>query len=190
VPAGFCFAVKAPQRITHVKRLAGADALTAAFYRAAAELGPALGPVLFQLPPTMKRDLPRLEAFLDALPPGRRAALEFRHGSWLEDDVYAALASRGAALCITDTDEASTPFVATAPFGYLRLRRAAYSAGDLRRWADRIGAQRWQEAYVYFKHEDEAKGPAFALALREITDSVSGVHATRGRTPSPAPPRC
>jgi uncharacterized protein YecE (DUF72 family) len=168
VPSSFIFALKAPQRVTHVKRLRDVDDTVSFFYRMAAELGPTLGPVLYQLPPSLKKDVPRLEEFLAILPAGGRATFEFRHPSWLADDVYAALAARGAALCIADTDEATTPPLATAGFGYLRLRRAEYGAGDLRAWADRILSQRWSDAFVYFKHEDEARGPAFALALREV----------------------
>ena len=168
VPAGFLFALKAPQRVTHVKRLRDVEGPVAAFYRASAELGSALGPVLYQLPPSLKKDLPRLTEFLGLLPAGGRAAFEFRHVSWLSDDVYAALSARGAALCLAEDDERSPPPVATADFGYLRLRRQSYATADLRAWAEHVLAQRWGEALVYFKHEDEARGPAFALALREV----------------------
>jgi len=183
VPAGFVFALKAPQRITHVKRLSGAGDLAGAFARSAAELGPALGPVLYQLPPTMKRDLPRLLDFLEALPPGGRAAFEFRHASWLDDAVLDALRGRGAALCIADTDEGTTPLAATARFGYLRLRRAEYDPAGLRSWGTLILAQPWEEAFVYFKHEDEARGPSFALALDGLLGSSPESFTT-------APSRC
>lgn len=178
VPAGFVFALKAPQRITHQKRLAGAGELTKTFLGAAAELGTAFGPVLYQLPPTMRKDLGRLEAFLEALPPGARTAVEFRHASWLDDEVYATLSARGAALCVADTDEACTPLVATGRFGYLRLRRANYERGDLTQWTERILAQPWEEAFVYFKHEDEARGPAFALAMRDVLGSWDAAAGT------------
>ncbi len=168
VPAGFVFALKAPQRVTHVKRLRDVEAAVSAFYRASAELGPALGAVLYQLPPSLKKDLPRLQDFLALLPHGARASFEFRHASWLSDDVYAALSAQGAALCLAEDDEAATPAVATADFGYLRLRRSEYGEEELRAWGERILAQRWSEALVYFKHEDEARGPAFALALRDL----------------------
>ncbi|MFL5274776.1 MAG: DUF72 domain-containing protein [Anaeromyxobacteraceae bacterium] len=184
VPRGFVFALKAPRRITHVKRLRDCVALVAAFDRAAAALGPTLGPVLYQLPPTVKRDLPLLEAFLDALPPARRAAFEFRHASWHDDAVYAALSARGAALCVADTDEATTPGARTARFGYFRLRRARYTAARLRAWAAHITAQPWEEAFVYFKHEDEARGPAFALAMAELFSP--GPAATRRTASLPA----
>ena len=168
VPDGFVFALKAPQRVTHVKRLRDVEDAMAVFYRASAELGPALGPVLYQLPPSFKKDLARLEEFLAILPAGGRATFEFRHPSWLSDEVFAALARRGVALCLAEDDEVTTPTVATADFGYLRLRRPGYTPADLRSWAERILAQRWGEALVYFKHEDEARGPAFALGLREL----------------------
>ena len=186
VPGGFVFALKAPQRVTHVKRLRDVEDAIAAFYRASAELGRALGPVLYQLPPSLKKDLSRLEDFLGILPAGGRASFEFRHASWLSDEVYSALAAHGAALCLADGDEVTTPAVATADFGYLRLRRSEYTAADLRGWAERILAQRWSEALVYFKHEDEARGPAFALALREVLRDA-GLPRAQGPELHPAP---
>ncbi len=163
VPPGFVFALKAPQRITHVKRLAAAADDVGFFHSVAAELGAALGPVLWQLPPSLRKDLPRLRDFLALLPRGGRAAFEFRHPSWQADDVVAALTEAGAALCIADDEERSTPAVATAGFGYLRLRRPDYDDAALARWADTVRAQRWDDAFVFFKHEDEARGPAYAL---------------------------
>lgn len=165
VPPAFVFALKGPQRITHVKRLAGAAEDVAFFQRAAAELGAALGPVLWQLPPSLRKDLPRLRDFLALLPRGGRAAFEFRHESWLGDDVLAALADAGAALCIADDEERTTPVVATAGFGYLRLRRPDYDGAALARWRETVAAQRWDDAFVFFKHEDEARGPEYALSF-------------------------
>ena len=185
VPPGFVFALKAPQRVTHVKRLVGAEELVTLFYRAAAELGPALGPVLFQLPPSLPRDLPRLQDFLGLLPAGGRAAFEFRHPSWIHDGVLEALARSGAALCLTDTDEATAPLLSTAGFGYLRLRRATYGEAELRGWGERILAQPWSEALVFFKHEDEARGPSFALALRDVLGTRAEGDVTA--TPPPHP---
>ncbi len=164
VPDGFVFSLKAPQRITHVQRLRGSEESLSRFGQAAAELGPTLGVVLYQLPPGQKKDLPRLTDFLLQLPRGH-AAFEFRHASWFEDDVYAALAGRGTALCVADTDEGTTPIVATSEVGYLRLRRTHYDEKALAGWAERILEQPWREALCYFKHEDEARGPAFALGL-------------------------
>jgi uncharacterized protein YecE (DUF72 family) len=183
VPPGFIFAVKAPQRVTHLKRLRGAAGLVSELYRATSELGGALGPVLYQLPPTMKCDVALLDAFLEALPSGGRSAFEFRHASWHDDAVLEVLHRHGAALCIADTDEATTPRIATARFGYLRLRRAHYRAAELRRWVDWLEEQPWRESFVYFKHEDEARGPAFALAMAQLVGA-----ATRRRGTLPAEP--
>lgn len=167
VPESFTFALKGPQRVTHIGRLKDVADPVAYFQRAAAELGSKLGPVLWQLPPNMKKDLGRLESFLALLPRGGKAVLEFRHDSWRDDEVHEALRRHGAALCLADTEEGDTPLVPTASFGYLRLRRPEYDEAALARWAERIRAQPWTEAYVYFKHEDEARGPAFALAFQE-----------------------
>jgi uncharacterized protein YecE (DUF72 family) len=180
-PAGFVFALKAAQRITHQKRLLGVGEDVAHFFGAAAELGTALGPVLFQLPPSMKRDVGRLRALLELVPAGARAALEFRHESWLTAEVLQTIADAAAALCIADTDEGTTPLEATAPFGYLRLRRTGYDGADLSRWVDRILAQRWGEAFVFFKHEDAARGPEFALRMASLV-------AASDRSPSPSGP--
>lgn len=166
-PETFTFVLKAPKRITHEKRLGDVADPVAYLFEAASVMGAKLGPVLFQLPPFLKKDTPRLQAFLALLPAGQRAALEFRHESWFADDVYDALRAAGAALCFADTDEGSTPPVATADWGYLRLRRTEYDDTVLAGWAKTIHAQPWREAFVFFKHEDEGKGPAFAARLIE-----------------------
>ncbi|MEO6462809.1 MAG: DUF72 domain-containing protein, partial [Candidatus Eisenbacteria bacterium] len=169
VPAGFAFALKASKYITHIKRLRDSAEPIARLVQVTAALGPALGPVLFQLPPNLKLDLPLLEEFLAALPPGRRSAMEFRHASWFDDAVFAALSARGVALCIADTgEEPVAPLVATAGFGYLRLRREEFSDDELSQWAKRIRAQAWSEAFVYLKHEEEGRGPKLAARLMEI----------------------
>jgi len=168
VPAGFRFVLKASQRITHMKRLKDTGETVQAFLHTARELGDALGPVLFQLPPNLKKDLPRLREFLAVLPAGTRAAFEFRHASWFEDDVYEALRGSGAALCIAEDEDLSTPFVPTAGWGYLRLRKPDYPDDALRACAARLSAPSWTEAYVFFKHEEEGKGPALATRLREL----------------------
>lgn len=180
VPSGFVFALKAPRRLTHDRRLRDAEGLLSAFSRACAELGAALGPVLYQLPPTFPRDLPLLRDFLALLPKGAPSAFEFRHPSWVHEGVLAALADAGAALCVAETDEARPLLVTTTSFGYLRLRRAWYGPADLGRWAERIQAQPWNDAFVYFKHEDEARGPAFALALRELVRPAAPAHPAEG----------
>ena len=165
-PADFRFALKAPQRITHVLRLRDAGETTAAFCAAARELGPRLGPLLFQLPPFQRQDPARLADFLATLPPGLEPAFEFRHESWLVDETYAVLERHGAALCVADGEGLSIPVVETAPFGYLRLRRPDYAGADLDAWAARVqAASRWSRVYVYFKHEESGRGPALARAL-------------------------
>ena len=169
VPADFRFALKAPQRITHVSRLKAESAPAVAyFYDAASVLGQRLGPVLFQLPPNLKRDVPRLEAFLALLPSSGRAAFEFRHPSWLDEEVFAALRKGGAALCIAEAEGLAAPLVPTAPWGYLRLRLPDYDEEALRAWAEKIRSQPWREVYAFFKHEDGAKGPVFARRLSEL----------------------
>jgi uncharacterized protein YecE (DUF72 family) len=168
VPEDFVFVVKASQRITHHARLAGADEAVGYLWRTVAHLGERLGPLLFQLPPNFRKDLPRLEAFLASLPAGMRAAFEFRNASWEEEDVVVALRAAGAALCLADTDERpDPPLVATTDWGYLRLRRTEYDAAALGAWRDRVRALPWREAFVFFKHEDAGAGPRMA---REFLD--------------------
>jgi uncharacterized protein YecE (DUF72 family) len=165
VPDGFRFVLKASQRITHFKRLKDVSEEVGYFLRVAATLGDRLGPILFQLPPNLKKDLPRLSEFLDLLPAATRAALEFRHASWFEDDVFEALRHRGAALCIAEDEDLAAPLVATAGWGYLRLRRPDYGDAEVQAWADRVRAQAWEEAYVFFKHEDAGAGPRLAAQM-------------------------
>jgi uncharacterized protein YecE (DUF72 family) len=174
VPAHFAFTLKAPRRITHDKRLVEAGADATEFLRRAATLEDKLGALLFQLPPFLKKDLARLTDFLALLPAGRRVAFEFRHVSWQSADVYDALRAHGAMLCVTDTDEGDTPFVATSDQGYLRLRRTHYDDADLRAWLDRIAALPLNRIYVYFMHEDEALGTRFAQRLIELWHRQSG----------------
>jgi uncharacterized protein YecE (DUF72 family) len=164
--ARFRFALKAPQRITHQRRLRDCEDLTRDFVRLAGTLGPSLGPLLFQLPPHLKADLPRLAQFLTALPSNVQAAFEFRHPSWFADATYGLLRERKCALCIADTDEDTTPLVATAPFGYVRLRRLDYSPEALAAWAERLGSlPGWKRVYVYVKHDEAGRAPAIAQAL-------------------------
>src|SRR2546422_780531 len=160
VPERFRFALKAWQRITHQKRLRDCAELVTAFVEVARELGPRLAPVLYQLPPNLKADVPLLRDFLNHLPRDLPAAFEFRHQSWFGDDTFRALQDSAAALCLAESDELATPRVRTAPFGYLRLRRADYDEARLRDWADWVrGAGFERDVYCYFKHEDEARGP-------------------------------
>jgi uncharacterized protein YecE (DUF72 family) len=168
-PAGFRFVLKSPRRITHEKKLADvADSLARLHEVATASLGERLGPVLFQLPPFLKKDLPRLADFLAQVPAGMRAALEFRHASWFAADVYETLRAGGAALCLAESEDLATPVEATAPWGYLRLRRQDYDDAALAAWVERLRAQSWETAYVFFKHEDEGKGPKLAARFREL----------------------
>ena len=173
VPDRFMFTLKAPQRITHQKRLREAEQDVREFLRRAAALGAKLGVILFQLPPFLRKDLPRLQDFLAALPADRRFAFEFRHASWQDEEVYQALRVRGVALCVADTDQGDTPFVCTSDSGYLRLRRTHYDDKDLGAWAERIAAQPLARAYVYFKHEDEALGTRFAKRFEEVWSSLT-----------------
>ena len=171
VPENFRFALKASQRITHMKRLKEAEQETGYLLRTAATLGARLGVILFQLPPNMRKDLPRLETFLDFLAPEETpAAFEFRHASWFEPDVFEALGARGAALCMNEAEEGGldVPLARTASWGYLRLRRQDYTDADLEEWARRIREQQWDSAYVFFKHEDEPTGPLFAARFLEL----------------------
>jgi len=173
VPESFVFVLKAPQRITHQKRLAGAADDIRYLFETAAELGPKLGPVLFQLPPFAKKDVEKLRAFLGALP-RHPCAFEFRHATWFDDEVFALLREHDAAICAADTDEVPDPAaltMSTASWGYLRLRRTQYADGEIERWAKRVEQQRWSSAYVFFKHEDEGKGPAFARTLMKALSS-------------------
>jgi uncharacterized protein YecE (DUF72 family) len=168
VPDDFAFSVKAPRRISHDKRLRESEPDVAEFLRRTSVLGPKLGPVLFQLPPFMRKDLPRLEDFLGLLPEALRTAFEFRHPSWQDDSVYETLRARAAMLCIADTDEGETPLVSTSDAGYLRLRRERYDDAELRTWVERIARQPWDRAYIYFKHEDAGLGAKFALRFNEL----------------------
>ena len=175
-PAGFRFAIKSPRRITHIGRLKP-ESVTESMqflYGNLTPLGEKRGPVLFQCPPMMKKDLARLNGFLALLPQHHGAAFEFRTDSWFCDDVYDALKSAGAALVLSEREDRGSPsrsgdstspppLVETAPWGYLRLRLEQYSDADLAQWAKRIQATGWKEAFVYFMHEPTA--PAYAAAL-------------------------
>jgi uncharacterized protein YecE (DUF72 family) len=168
VPPHFRFALKASQRITHHARLKDAGELVAYLAATSAVLGHRLGPTLFQLPPNLKQDLPRLRDFLAVLPKRWRVTVEFRHPSWFDDATWEALRERGVALCVSDQDGLETPLVATAPWGYARLHRLEYDAAALDRWAERLRGAGWDEAFVFFKHDHgPASGPPVALALQE-----------------------
>jgi uncharacterized protein YecE (DUF72 family) len=164
-PAGFRFALKVPQRITHFARLRDVAEPLRFLLDTVGGLGPKLGPLLLQLPPNFRKDVGRLDQCLALVPAPVRMAVEFRHASWLDEEVYAALRARSAALCIADTEEATTPDVVTADFGYLRLRDRAYERDELVRWARIARRPEWRDAFVYFKHEESGTGPALAGEL-------------------------
>ena len=174
-PDHFKFTLKAPRRITHDLRLRDAADQAAEFCETAGALKSKLGALLFQLPPFLKRDVPRVEDFLHQMPPGLRVAFEFRNQSWFTDEVYECLHRFGVALCVVEHPERPTPLEITADFGYFRLRNPEYSDEDLAATASRIGeaANRWQEVFVYFKHEAEGRGPGFAAKLRSLLEPTA-----------------
>ena len=170
VPPTFRFAIKAPRRITHQLRLGEQTQQPLSYLlETTSVLGSQRGPMLFQMPPTWRKDAPRLQAFLSYLAPEIPAAFEFRHPSWFDDEIYAILEAHSAALCIAEMDAPSknTPFVATASFGYLRLRRNDYTRAELLDWASKIRVQSsWDSAYVFFKHEQQPPAPLLAKTFR------------------------
>ena len=169
-PARFKFAFKAPQKVTHFSRLRDCGEIMAHFYQVVSALGDKLGPVLFQLPPDFNKDVPLLDDFLQSLPDDLKAALEFRHESWFSDDLYTCLQTRHAALCLAESEDLTTPRIATTSFGYLRLRKVNYTPAALRDWEKFISQQtdRWKDTFIYFKHEDTGTGPVFAEKLRNV----------------------
>jgi uncharacterized protein YecE (DUF72 family) len=174
VPADFRFVIKAPQRITHFQRLKESADSVGYLLTAVGALNERLGPLLFQLPPNLKKDVPRLRDFLALLPAGTRSAWEFRHQSWFDPEVFDALRDHQAALCIAEAeDELQVPFESTAEWGYLRLRMVEYSEAQLAEWAARVRASGWRDAYVFFKHEDAGTGPRLANQfLRLFSDPL------------------
>jgi uncharacterized protein YecE (DUF72 family) len=174
VPDDFVFALKAPQVMTHVKRLRDVGEEADYFFRTLKVLGKKLGTVLFQFPGHFRANRPRLEEFLPLIPETVPCAFEFRSPTWLEAGIPELLADGGHTLCTADADETpATESLGTAAWGYLRLRRSDYTEADLSRWAERVRGQPWERAFVFFKHEDEAKGPGEAVRFRELA-SPSG----------------
>jgi uncharacterized protein YecE (DUF72 family) len=170
VPASFRFSIKATQRITHIKRLNNVADETKYLLETAALLEKRLGVLLFQLPPNMKKDAGRLKTFLGLLPAETRAAFEFRHESWFDDEIFSLLREKDCALVVSDTDEKPlTEIISTASWGYLRLRRTAYEDSDLTEWLKRVKDQKWKDAFVFFKHEDEGVGPKLAAQFIEMS---------------------
>jgi len=166
-PPGFRLTLKAPKRITHDARLRNCGDAVRQFLDVAATLGPKLGALLFQLPPNLKQDLPLFDAFLEGVAPGAPAAFEFRHPSWFSDEVFERLRARNLALCVADSEKLATPVEITADYAYFRLRDEGYTPADIVTWAEviRERTSACRDVYVYFKHEEEGKGPEFARLL-------------------------
>ena len=166
-PDPFKLTLKAPRRITHDARLRDCADSVRHFLETASILGPKLGVLLFQLPPYLRKDIALFDAFLDMLSPDVCATFEFRHVSWLNEEVYARLRARNLALCVADSEKLSTPVEVTADYGYFRLRDQGYTAEDIERWAAVIQekAGHCRDVYVYFKHEESGKGPEYARLL-------------------------
>jgi len=172
VPNSFRFTIKAPQTITHFKRLKDAEAPTGQLLQVTAALKRRRGPLLFGLPPNMKKDVPRLQAYLRLIPRGVRAAFEFRHESWFTEDVFDCLRARQCALCVADAEDLPrAKLIHTAGWGYVRLRRENYTKRALAGWVKKLRSQSWKEAYVFFKHEDTGTGPKFAARFLELVNA-------------------
>ena len=168
-PEKFRFSLKAPQKITHFARLRECTDTLRYFYDVVSGLGEKLGPVLFQLPPNFGKDTFVLGDFVNGLPGGTRAAFEFRHESWFDDEVFETLKTSNAALCIADSEKLTAPRVSTANWGYLRLRREDYSRIDIERWVEFVRSQHgWDDVFIYFKHEEAGIGPKLAAQMTEL----------------------
>jgi uncharacterized protein YecE (DUF72 family) len=174
VPDGFTFAIKASQKITHYTRLkAESESMVQFLLKNTATLGEKMGPILFQLPPNLKKDVPRLQNFLSYLPENRRYTFEFRHESWFDEDVFSVLRDRDIAMCVSESAELSCPVVCTATWGYLRLHKLDYTLDGLAEWAKRVTAQNWKDVYVYFKH-DEGVGSGPPAVEAFVASSATG----------------
>lgn len=173
-PEQFTFTLKAPRRITHDSKLQRVEDLTLTFCKTAQTLGSKLGVLLFQLPPTFKKDAAVLRDFAELLPEGTRAAFEFRHASWFDPEVFDVLRGRNLALCVADSEKMSAPVEITADYAYFRLRDEGYQQADIERWAGIIATlDRVTASYVYFKHEEQGLGPEFAKRLMTSLDAQS-----------------
>lgn len=169
VPTNFKFVLKASQKITHFQRLKDVRDSVEYLVNVATTLKERLGPLLFQLPPNLQKDVPRLREFLMLLPRHCRAAFEFRHQSWFDEEVFGVLREFQAVLCIAEAEnDLEIPFVSTADWGYLRLRRPDYGDAELKTWVDRVRQPGWTDTFVFFKHEDEGKGPLMAKRFLEL----------------------
>lgn len=192
VPENFTFAIKAPRRITHISKLENVDAAMALFLQTARILGARLGPLLFQLPPTFKKNEAVLEKFLKLCPKDLSIALEFRHASWFEDSVYTLLREHAVALVAAevDADEGEgSPYVHTAPFSYIRLRKNEYDEAGLAAALERIRALGVERAFVYMKHE--VLGPSYAQKILERAGEswTPALGALEAAPEAAAPPR-
>jgi len=186
VPDDFVFALKAPQVITHLKRLRNVSGETEYLFRTLSVLDKKLGPVLFQFPKSFRADPAGLRDLLGLIPGDTPCAFEFRSSTWLDAEILDALREKGASLCTADADEnPAQEIIPTAPWGYLRLRRSEYTDADLSRWLERILAKKWEKAFVFFKHEDEAKGPEMAVRFRALVDSRGKKRSSPLTLPSP-----
>ncbi|HJQ55099.1 MAG TPA: DUF72 domain-containing protein [Gemmatimonadaceae bacterium] len=174
VPQNFTFALKASQRITHHARLKEESADTVDFLlRNTAKLGDRLGPILFQLPPNLKKDVNRFRGFLGLLPSDRRYVFEFRHESWFDDEVYDAMRERDIAMCVAEQDDFKCPVVCTATWGYLRLHKLDYQANELTDWAKCVTSQQWNDAYVFFKHDETENGGSGPPAVSTFVNACN-----------------
>ena len=177
VPEDFVFALKAPQVITHLKRLRNVAEETGHLFRTSSALGRKLGPVLFQFPKSFHADRPALEAFLNLVPENMSCAFEFRSPSWTDVEILDLIRKKGCSFCIADTDESPVnEIINTASWGYLRLRRSDYTDVDLSQWTERVLSQRWEKVFVYFKHEEEAIGPETAIRFQALIGSKMKKH--------------
>jgi uncharacterized protein YecE (DUF72 family) len=167
-PAKFRFALKAPQKITHWAKLRDCADTMRFFFAVVSALGEKLGPILFQLAPNFKKDAVLLADFVNGFPPGLRAAFEFRHESWFDDAIWEIFKARNVALCFNETADFAAPKIATADYGYLRLRREDYAKIDIERWAQSVREQTWKDTFVYFKHEEAGAGPKFARQMMDL----------------------
>ncbi len=184
VTGNFVFAIKAPQVITHIKQLRNVFEETEYLFRALSVLDRKLGPVLFQFPKSFRANASALEDFLGLIPADRACAFEFRSPSWLDEKILDLLREKGCGWCIEDTDEVPVKeLISTASWGYLRLRRSDYTDADLSQWAERVLSQKWDRAFVFFKHEgEEARGPKMAAHFQELINSGAEKSAREGQS--------
>ena len=171
-PESFRFIIKASRRITHFKRLKDSEEQMGFLLANTAELGSKLGALLFQLPPNMRVDLPRLKQFVGLIPDGVPVSLEFRHESWFDDPVFECLRGKNVAICHADSADTNMPFAVTADWGYLRLRRPRYDKRALTKWVRACDESGWNHTFVMFKHEDEGAGPRLAMKFQDLTGTV------------------